>query len=141
MKPSHIDQVVEIEKVSFHVPWSKNAFQSELYLNSRAYYIVALDGAKVVGYGGYWKIIDEAHITNIAVHPDHRRTGIAGQVLERLIAMAHEDEIKRMTLEVRVSNAAAIRLYEKAGFVSVGTRKKYYSDNNEDAYIMWKNDI
>jgi len=91
----------------------------------------------LVGYAGLWAIEDEGHITNVAVHPDYRRMRLGSILVELLIAQTREEGLKRFTLEVRVSNQAAISLYEKFGFVSAGLRKGYYEDNNEDAMIMW----
>lgn len=138
MNKYDIDDVMKIEKLCFSVPWSKESFLIEITKNKCAYYIVAeLDG-KVVGYGGFWAIIDEGHITNIAVHPDYREMGIGSSIIEGLISKAKEKAITSMTLEVRMTNYIAQSLYEKFGFVPMGKRKNYYLDNNEDAIIMWK---
>jgi ribosomal-protein-alanine N-acetyltransferase len=95
-------------------------------------------GETVVGYGGMWFIIDEAHVTNIAVHPDYRQRKIGEMIVQEMIKTAKENGINGMTLEVRVSNTAAINLYKKLGFVDYGIRKGYYADTGEDALIMWK---
>lgn len=141
MSPDHIDQVMVVENLSFSVPWSKNAFVEEIKNNKFARYIVAKIDGKVVGYAGMWKVMDEGHITNIAVHPEFRRSGIGSRLLEGLIDIARREYIASMTLEVRKSNIAAQKLYEKFGFAEGGFRKGYYSDNGEDALIMWKNNI
>ena len=99
-----------------------------------------MDG-KPVGYGGMWMILDEAHITNICAHPEYRRMGIASAVLEWLIRTAGQKGADRITLEVRVSNVAAMHLYENFGFHVCGKRNSYYSDNGEDAYILWLDGI
>ncbi|HHV61773.1 MAG TPA: ribosomal protein S18-alanine N-acetyltransferase [Firmicutes bacterium] len=138
MQYDDLDHVVEIESISFPTPWSRNAFASELFHNSRACYLVASVDGRVVGYVGTWLILDEAHVTNIAVHPDYRRQGIGEKLLRSMMALAGSRGAKRMTLEVRVSNKPAQRLYEKLGFVRIGLRRGYYHDNNEDAIIMWK---
>jgi len=91
----------------------------------------------LIGYAGLWAIEDEGHITNVAVHPDYRRMHLGSILVDMLIAQTRLEGLKRFTLEVRVSNQAAIALYEKFGFVSAGIRKGYYEDNNEDAMIMW----
>jgi ribosomal-protein-alanine N-acetyltransferase len=111
-------------------------FEDELY-NLNAHYLVAEVAGRIVGYIGFWKIIDEGHITNIAVHPDFRGLGYGRELIAAMILKAKEMELIAITLEVRKSNKAAISLYESFGFVSSGIRKKYYSDNNEDALIMW----
>lgn len=131
-----IDRLVPIELASFSVPWSRNMLEDELY-NDKAYYLVAEYQGQVAGYAGMWQIFDEGHITNIAVDPAFRRRGIGSLLLDDLIAHARAQGIQALTLEVRVSNAPAISLYESKGFIAEGRRKRYYSDNNEDALIMW----
>lgn len=133
-----LSQILEIEMLSFKIPWSREAFISELTTNKFAVYIVAKLNNKVVGYAGMWKIFDEGHITNIAVHPDVRGRKIGTRMVEVLINLAKECNIERLTLEVRKSNMLAQRLYKNFGFEISGLRKKYYADNNEDALIMWK---
>lgn len=137
MKVSEIDQVVKIERLSFPTPWSPHAFYSELTENLCACYVVAKEGVRVIGYAGMWVLIDEAHVTNIAVHPDFRRRGIGEKLLKELITRAASRGARRLTLEVRPSNEAAQRLYTKFGFEPKGVRKGYYTDNREDAIIMW----
>ncbi|WP_084110854.1 ribosomal protein S18-alanine N-acetyltransferase [Caldanaerobius fijiensis] len=138
MTEKHLDAVMEIEKEAFTVPWSRESFEMEITRNKCAYYIVAILDEKVVGYGGMWLVVDEAHITNIAVHRDYRGQGIGKKIIEGLIEEAKRRKLMAMTLEVRASNRVAIHLYEKYGFTPFGRRKGYYSDNNEDAIIMWK---
>ena len=133
-----LDQVLRIERLSFSAPWSRAAFLSELLENDRARYFVARIGDQVVGYTGMWIIIDEGHITNVAVHPHWRNRGIATQLLDALHDVARANGVRRMTLEVRKSNIVAHTLYEKLGFRDAGIRRAYYRDNNEDAIIMWK---
>lgn len=137
MKKTHLDDVVEIERHSFPTPWSREAYFHEIAGNDFAYYIVALLGSKVVGYCGMWVILDEAHITTIAAHPDHRSRGLGALLLNRLIDEAKRRGCIKMTLEVRPSNNHALRLYTKTGFVSHGLRPGYYADTGEDAIIMW----
>lgn len=139
MAENHLDEVIEIEQVSFPTPWSKDAYFSELRENSFAHYYVCTAGEQVVGYAGMWIIIDEAHITNIAVHPDFRGKKIAQALLLNLMQEAIGLGADRITLEVRSSNRVAQHVYGKLGFYPVGVRKGYYTDNNEDAIIMWKN--
>lgn len=128
--------VLEIEQGSFSLPWSKNVFQSE-FQKDYAYYVGVLEGKKLVAYAGCWKVLDEGHITNIAVHPAFRRKGYGKKVVAYLLDLCRLLHIARVTLEVRRSNAVAIRLYQSLGFVGVGYRKGYYEDNKEDALIMW----
>lgn len=138
MKIEHLRQVLEIEERSFPSPWSYNAFAYEILQNRLASYIVALAGEKVVGYAGMWVILDEAHVTNVAVHPAWRRMGLGRALMQELMRRAGLCGATRLTLEVRPSNTAARRLYAALGFEEVGVRKKYYVDSNEDAIIMWK---
>lgn len=134
---SDLDQVMGIEEASFSSPWSHASFIHEIAQNPRAVYIVAVRGDRIVGYAGMWVIFDEGHITNVAVHPQHRRTGIARMLLAELTGIGCAQGVLRYTLEVRVSNIPAQTLYIDIGFRVAGTRKRYYQDNNEDAYIMW----
>jgi ribosomal-protein-alanine N-acetyltransferase len=134
---SDLDRVMEIENASFSVPWSRDAYLMELTQNHFAKYLVVEVDGEVVGYAGMWVILDEAHITNIAIHPDHRGKKIGEELMRRMMALGVAHGAERMTLEVRVSNIPAQKMYEKLGFVSHGVRKGYYTDNNEDALIMW----
>ena len=132
-----IPAVQAVESASFPVPWPSSAFKHELTQNKNARYVVARDGHGVVGYAGLWLMVDEAHITTFAVLPQHRRQKIGERMLQRLFDLADELGAEWLTLEVRVSNLPAQRLYEKYGFRRAGVRRRYYSDNNEDALIMW----
>lgn len=132
-----IDRVTEIENLCFASPWSRESFESELLQNNLARYIVAKLNGKVVAYGGMWIVLDEAHITNIAVHPSFRERKIGEKLVREMLRRAKESKAERITLEVRTSNAAARKLYEKLGFKDSGTRKDYYADTGEDAIIMW----
>lgn len=136
----YIDQILYIENVSFSDPWSRDSMEKELS-NNFARYIVVKKQDLVVGYGGMWLILDEGHITNIAVHPDYRGIGIGNEIVKALIKICIAENINALTLEVRKSNLAAIKLYSKFGFVAEGIRKAYYADNHEDAIIMWKRRI
>jgi len=131
-----IKGVAEIESRCFSLPWTASMFNEELN-NPIAYYIVAVNEQKVVGYAGMWLIIDEAHITNIAVDPDYRRRNIASTMIRLLIEKAREINLKSMTLEVRSGNLQAIELYKRFGFKTEGRRKGYYRVEGEDALIMW----
>ena len=141
MLPEHIDDIMVVEKLSFKIPWSRDAFVQETTVNQFARYFSAVADGKVVGYAGMWKVCDEGHITNIAVHPEYRGNGIGSLLLEYLIKLAQAEGVASMTLEVRRSNFAAQALYNKYGFKVSGLRKGYYSDNGEDAIIMWKTDV
>ena len=137
MNLDDIPTIVDIERESFSAPWSAEAFRTELTQNLFAkYMIMELDGV-IVGYGGMWLIIDEAHITNIAVRTPYRGLGYGELLLKELMKTAYWLGARRMTLEVRVSNAVAQSLYRKMGFYPSGVRPAYYSDNLEDALIMW----
>jgi ribosomal-protein-alanine N-acetyltransferase len=132
-----LDEVAEIEKICFSLPWSKELLSQEL-LNDMAYYQCALINGKVVGYMGMWKICDEGHITNVAVLPEYRKKGIASTLISKMIEVCECSEIYNITLEARESNIEAINLYEKFGFESAGKRPNYYNKPNESAVIMWK---
>ncbi len=136
-----IEGVQEVERSSFPVPWPANAFRHELAQNKNARYVVAREGETIVGYAGLWLMVDEAHITTFAVLPEHRRRRIGERLLQRLFDVADEMGAEWLTLEVRVSNIGAQALYEKYGFRRAGVRRRYYSDNNEDALIMWTDRI
>lgn len=135
-----IDDIFHITHLSFATAWSIDSINNELN-NKLARYVVAKCDDKIIGYGGMWLIIDEAHITNIAVHPEFRRTGAASLILENMVTICRLESVISMTLEVRDSNTAARNLYGKFGFISEGIRKKYYADNKEDAIIMWKHNV
>jgi ribosomal-protein-alanine N-acetyltransferase len=137
MREEHVEEVFWIERLSFRTPWPRFSFRRELQ-NDLAFYLVALKEKKVIGYAGMWLILDEAHITNLAVHPDYQRMGVGRLLVTELIFRAAFLGAKRMTLEVRPSNKAALGLYTSLGFDQVGRRKGYYEDTKEDALIMWK---
>jgi [ribosomal protein S18]-alanine N-acetyltransferase len=136
MRLEDLDQVQRIEQASFSTPWPSNAYRSELQGNRLASYLVARVDDRIVGYGGMWLMVDEAHITTFAVHPGWRRQGIGERLLLAFLDLARDRQAREATLEVRLSNLAARRLYEKYGFRPVGLRPRYYSDNGEDALIM-----
>ena len=131
-----IPVVLEIERASFLTPWPPEAFQQEVLHNRLSRYLVARRGGAVVGYAGVWLMVDEAHITTFAVHPDWRRQGIGRRLLQGMLVVAEEMRAARMTLEVRVSNEAAQALYRDHGFAVAGRRERYYTDDGEDAFIM-----
>lgn len=137
MKVDDVEEVLAIEQASFPTPWSRMAFLSELLENERAVYLTAREDERLIGYVGMWRILDEGHITNLAVHPDARQRGVGRRLLQTLCDLAQARGLHRLTLEVRVSNAPAQHLYESFGFLAAGVRPGYYQDNNEDALIMW----
>jgi ribosomal-protein-alanine N-acetyltransferase len=128
--------VQAIERASFTAPWPPHAYRSELESNRLAHYLVARAGETVVGYGGMWLMVDEAHITTFAIHPTWRRQRIGERLLLAFLDLAIDQRAHEATLEVRLSNLAARKLYEKYGFRPVGLRPRYYSDDHEDALIM-----
>lgn len=134
-----LDDVMEVEVSSFTLPWSREAFFNELAKNQFAHYLVLEVDHKVVGYCGMWIIVDEAHITNIAILPDYRGMKLGEALMGKVIELARDLGALRMTLEVRVSNERAQRLYRKFGFENGALRKQYYTDNMEDALVMWVN--
>jgi len=138
MNVEHLDGVMVVENLSFKIPWSRNSFVEEITTNQLATYFVAVLQGRVIGYGGFWGIFDEGHITNIAVHPEFRRCRVASKLMDKILSACEEKDIESLTLEVRKSNSAARTLYEKYGFKAEGTRKGYYADNGEDALIMWR---
>lgn len=142
MSPEDIDGVMQIEAAAYgDHHWSKSSFLSEISNDLAYYYTLQLQDGTVCAYAGCWHILEEAHITTIAVHPYYRKRKFAQVLLCRVINDCYKDKIKYITLEVRVSNTAAINLYTKYGFSSFGKRKGYYQDNNEDALIMWTKNI
>jgi len=130
--------IEELEKQCFATPWSYESLKYDIVENNRALYLVAEIEGEVVGYVGIWKIVDEGHITNVAVSPAHRRKHIASALLETLFRVTERAGVVNHTLEVRAGNEGAIRLYEGFGFKEAGLRKGYYEDNGEDAIIMWR---
>lgn len=138
MNIADLDAVYEIEKASFQTPWTKASFEQEIVENLMAIYFVLEDLSGILAYGGMWQILDELHITNIAVKPSARGKGHGKTLVQGMIDYGIKNGYKHMTLEVRVGNQSAIKLYEVMGFVSAGIRPKYYVDTGEDALVMWK---
>ena len=135
-----IDEVYSIDKESFPIPWSKASFEEELK-NMLAMYLVAKENNQVIGYIGSWMIVDECHITNVAVLSSYRRKGIASKLVKELIKYCNENGFSYMLLEVRLNNISAQRLYEKFGFNVDGIRKGYYKNPDgtyDDAILMTK---
>ena len=141
MTESDIDEVLIIEQLSFRTPWSRQAFIGELANNPLAHYLVGRFDSRLVCYGGAWMFLGEAHVTNVAVHPDFRGLGLGEAICRALMAEARALGIERMTLEVRFSNTVAQELYRKLGFYSAGVRPGYYTDTKEDALIMWNDNL
>ncbi len=140
MTLADLPEVLEIDHLSFPLPWSERSYRFELTENPASHMLVALSQEngrpRVVGYAGFWMVIDEAHISTLAVHPDHRRTGLGAELLHVVLNEAARRGADMATLEVRVSNQAAVNLYHKFGFQIVGRRSRYYRDNGEDALLM-----
>jgi ribosomal-protein-alanine N-acetyltransferase len=141
MAQADIPAVLAIELLSFQSSWPANAFQNELRDNKLAHYFVGrLDGT-IVAYGGIWVILEDSHVTTIAVHPDQRGKRLGEEMLVHLLDEAIERGASWITLEVRETNDVAQKLYRKYGFTVVSTRKGYYSDNNESALVMWAGNL
>ncbi len=138
MEERDLDRIMEVEKSCFTTPWSRQSFLLEITKNQLAKYFVAEVDGIVAGYGGIWLILDEGHITNIAVSEDYRRLGLGKKLLEELIKLCEKYEISSMTLEVREDNEPAKELYKSYGFVEGGRRTNYYHDVGKDAIVMWK---
>ena len=136
MTADHLDEVAELERICFSMPWSRKMLAEELD-NALSAFLVALDEeGQVAGYAGLQVVLDEGYITNVAVRPDCRRRGVAGKLLQVFLDFARGNRLAFLTLEVRASNYDAIALYGSRGFRSVGRRKNYYEHPKEDALIM-----
>jgi ribosomal-protein-alanine N-acetyltransferase len=134
---SDLDAIEFIEQRAYPTPWSRSMFASEL-AKPTSICLGAFEGRDLVGYVINSRYVDAWHVMNVAVDPDHQRRGVASALLERLFELTWNDERRGYTLEVRVSNEEAIGLYEKLGFEPRGIRRGYYTDNREDALIMWR---
>ncbi|MDE2571915.1 MAG: ribosomal protein S18-alanine N-acetyltransferase [bacterium] len=141
MLVSDIPEVTRIEQLSFSTVWPPNAFHNEIKDNKLAHYFVGRIGARVVAYGGLWVILEDSHVTTIAVHPEMRGLHLGERMLGHLIDEAIARDASWITLEVRESNRGAQSLYTKYGFTVVSTRRGYYSDNNENALVMWAGNL
>jgi len=135
LKEADIEEVMEIEKASFPTPWTRGMFMEEVSRKDFSFFIIARLKDGIAGYGGFWLVLDEAHLGNLAVTPRLRRRGIGERILKELIEMGKSKGVNLMTLEVRESNEKARALYEKMKFKLVAIRKGYYSDTKEDAYL------
>ena len=138
--PEDAEDIFEIEQICFPDPWSLDSIRYELEENPRAFYVVASYNSKVVGYAGLWWVVDEGHITNVAVRPGYRNRKIGEGIIRTLIEYTTGKGILHHTLEVRRSNEPAINLYKKFGFELEGVRKGYYRFGGEDALIMWRHE-
>ena len=136
MRVGDLPAVHAIEHASFESPWPPDAYRSELETNRLAQYLVLWADEEIVGFGGMWMMVDEAHVITFAIHPLWRRQHIGERLLLAMLDIAIDGGAHEATLEVRLSNLPARRLYEKFGFRPVGLRPRYYSDNGEDALIM-----
>ena len=146
MSEADLGAVLAIEAASFAAPWPRQTFLSELHDNQVAHLFVARVGeghnrGAVVGYTCVWVVLDEMHIINFAVHPDHRRQRVGYQLLAGVMRWACESGCRQGVLEVRTSNRGAQRLYAQFGFAPVAVRQGYYTDNREDAIVMFVDDI
>ena len=141
MREGDVPVVQEIEKEIFSTPWPRNAYYRELASRNTAHYIVLRRDSDIIGYGGMWRMYDEAHVTTIGVRRDQQRGGYGRIVFAALVQAAYDLGAKWITLEVRTSNENAQRMYENFGFKVIGRRRGYYTDNGEDAIIMWSNSI
>jgi len=137
LEAADLGAIEEIEQRAYPTPWSRSMFASEL-AKPTSICLGAFDGEELVGYVINSRYVDAWHIMNVAVTPDHQRRGVASRLLERLFELTRDDERRGYTLEVRVSNDGAIELYERLGFEPRGIRRGYYTDNREDALIMWR---
>jgi ribosomal-protein-alanine N-acetyltransferase len=141
MKDSDLDDIMDIEKLAFRAPWSRQVFVEELERDWAHVDVLRARDPKaartpVIAFVNYWLVRDEVHVLNVATHPEQRRSGHAARLLEHVIAFAHREKCRYVTLEVRRSNQPAIRLYKKYGFRPVGIRPNYYVEDNEDAIVM-----
>jgi ribosomal-protein-alanine N-acetyltransferase len=137
MAVEDLDAIMEIERTSFRAPWSRQVFVEELERDwAHVDVLKARDTRSIVAFINYWLVRDEVHVLNVATHPDERRQGHGARLIEHVIAFAHRQKCRYVTLEVRRSNVGAIRLYRKYGFRPVGIRPNYYVEDNEDAIVM-----
>lgn len=132
-----LKSIMNVENAAFTVPWTEAAFRNEFIINQYAYYILATYNDEVVGYAGIWLVLDEGHVTNIAIHPDYQGNHYGEALLREMIRIAKDCGVIRIILEVRVSNDVAQGLYKKLGFQNGAIRKNYYPDTKEDALVMW----
>jgi len=132
-----LTRVMDIERLVYSAPWSRQVFLQDLTSNALSRYVVAERGPSIVGYAGIWIFEQVGHVTTVAVHPQQQRRGYGAALMDGLLDIGRKEGVARFTLEVRVSNRSAQELYRRYGFYAVGIRPKYYQDNKEDALIMW----
>lgn len=137
MAEEDVESVSNIEMQLFSKPWTKQDFLNSMSDRHNIYLVAENDQCEVVGYCGIWGVLDEGQITNVAVRPEEQGTGIGYKMLQELISIGRNEGLSQFTLEVRVSNEKAIRLYQKLGFEEEGIRKEFYDKPVEDAIIMW----
>ncbi len=140
IQENHIPAILDIERVTNGAPWSERSFRNELD-HVHGIFLTAFQDGQVIGFGGIWCVIDEAHITTVAIREDCRRQGIGEKLMVELLSRAKTKGMTCSTLEVRASNDAAVKLYEKIGFIETARRKGYYPDNREDAVVMWMHNL
>ncbi len=138
LEEKDLEQVLAIEQSVFTSPWPMREFLYELHENPFSNLIVMEEEGTIVGYCDYWILYEQAQIADIAVMTTYQRKGFAQQLMDYVVRMVEEQGCENISLEVRVSNTKAIRFYEKNGFITVNTRKDYYPDTHEDAYLMVK---
>lgn len=136
LEEAYLPAILDIEARSNPSPWSERSFRNELN-HEHGIFLAAIANGSVIGYGGIWLVVDEAHVTNVAVSPEHRRQGIGRRLMIELLERAKTAGMTCSTLEVRVSNEPAIKLYEDLGYLRTSLRRNYYPDNREDAVVMW----
>lgn len=140
MVSDDVPAVYEIELATFSAPWTLDSFYYEVHENQYAHYVLAVDAdGSIIGFCGMWMVIDAAQITNVAVIEAARGRGIGEELMRESIRIARQHEMEVMSLEVRVTNTVAQNLYRKLDFQDGGIRKGYYTDNGEDALVMWVN--
>jgi ribosomal-protein-alanine N-acetyltransferase len=137
LEESHLDGILEIEAEAYPEPWTRGMFRDEIH-NHRSMFLVATFGDEMVGYAGYWLVLDEAHITTVVVRDSYRGRGVGRQLFKHLIEVARMAGANMATLEVRTSNKPARELYSSFNFRPVGIRKGYYPKTKEDAIVMLK---
>jgi [ribosomal protein S18]-alanine N-acetyltransferase len=140
MQLEDVPEVMAVDRLCFPTPWSEISYRSEIG-NNAAYYLVARQEGRLIGFGGAWLVMDEAHVTTLGVEPTFRGRKIGERILAAILVEARQRGVRRASLEVRESNTAALRLYEKYGFIPVARRRGYYTDNGEDAIVMWIEDM
>lgn len=134
---AELDAILALDEVCFHRPWTRAEYERELQDPARCFLMVVRVDGDIVGYCSFWRVFDEIHLNNFAVHPSRRQQGLGRALLAEVLLVAAAEGAPNATLEVRASNAAAIALYEGSGFVRAGLRRAYYTHPVEDALILW----